>query len=412
MLNIIGLFSIIAAIDYKAIFYIVIIAFGFSAFNIYMPYRASSLIRSNGGYYAITGTISGKRAGVATAYLYLIYGFSALPSITLFLMSFASFFLNSIYIEMIIPVAYTTLALYVISRGVGRSVDTMKMLGLAEVAFIIMLDAIMLIRPEGTVPGISRIDFTGGGLWSGLLFGMLMFSGSGSAFFITENTKNGKKTVPLGIILAFFASGILMSISAYAVQAFLGGRMLSYSMNPYIIVDYIRSSAGSMVYYAFIFFSLSSSFNLTIGYLNSFRNAVARMSLDNILYMGKRRFYALVFLLNIAISWGLYLTIGSFYGFIVVSGIVSSMYLTVHLISTASLSRWMLSNRKRLSMAILSVSFVILTITLAYSIIADATSDVMIDLIYAIVLVAVFVSILFLSRRPAIDSVRFGGEEA
>ncbi|MCY0851563.1 MAG: APC family permease [Thermoplasma acidophilum] len=412
MLNIIGLFSIIAAIDYRDLFYIVLVAFAFSAFNIYMPYRASSLIRSNGGYYAVTGLMSGKRAGVATAYLYLIYGFSALPSITLFLMSFASFFMNSFYVEMLIPVFYTSIALYAVSRGVGRSIDIMKALGIIEVAFIVVLDWFMLVHPEGYVPGPNKINFTGGSLWSGLLFGMLMFSGAGSAFFITENTNDGRKRVPLGILTAFLVSGILMSLSAYAVQSFLGERMISYSLNPYIIVDYIRSSAGSIVYYAFIFFSVSSAFNLTIGYLNSFRNAAVRMSLDNIFDMDMRRFYALIFAVNLAISWGFYLTLGVFSGFIIVSGIVSSMYLTVHLISTASLSRHEISFRKRRSIAILSVSFAILAVTLVYSIIADATSDIMIDLIYLASVILVSISILFHFRGKAMEWVKFGGDEA
>ncbi|WP_297217313.1 APC family permease [Thermoplasma sp.] len=412
MLNIIGLFSIIASIDYRFLFYIVLIAFALSALNIYMPYKASGMIRSNGGYYAITGTISGKTTGITTAYLYLIYGFSTLPSITLFLMSFSSFFIDNFYLTMTIPVLYTALAIYVISRGVGRSVDVMKIFGLAEIAFIIAVDIIMLAHRTGSIVPIKEVNLGSGSLWSGLLFGMLMFSGAGSAFFITENTRDGKRKVPYGILTAFAISGSLMVLSAYAVQVFLGARMISYSVNPYLIMDYIRSSAGSFIYAAFIVFSLSSSFNLTVGYLNSFRNAVVRMSLDGIINLNMRRFYAAIFIINIAVSWALYLSMGAFYGFVIISGIVSAMFLTVHLITTGSIARRMASSRAVLSITILSASFVLLMVTLMYSLVADIGSDPAIGIIYGLLVVLTLIFVFLIYRNAAKSTVKFGVEES
>ncbi len=405
MLNIIGLFAIIASIDANQLLYIVLLSFIFASFNVYMPYRASKLFRSNGGYYTVSGIKLGKKSGLLTSYLYIIYGFSTFPSVTLFVISFLGFLsLNPVIISLF-AIIYSLVAVLVISRGFGRTMYVMKALGMFEVVFIIFADILMILHPHSTISPMNLADLSSLKIWEGILFGLLMFAGSGSAFFISENTENSKRSVPRGIILAFVVSGFLMVLSAYSVQVFVGNKMGLYLLNPYVILYFIKSEFGLIPYYLFLVLSISSSFNLTVSYLNSFRNAFDKMREDNIVHFKKVTLYFVILAVNVIISLLSYFTIGAFLGFVIVSGIVSMTFLIVHIIPSFGLELDTIKSRKAFPFTIMLISLSMLTLTLIYSFVGNLKSNSYIDASF-IFIIAASVLIIF-SKRNILNDITF-----
>ena len=74
MLNVVGLFSVIAGLVEGYLIYTVILGFIITILNINVPFRASKQITTNGGYYTLAGMYLGKKAGIFTSIVYLITG--------------------------------------------------------------------------------------------------------------------------------------------------------------------------------------------------------------------------------------------------------------------------------------------------------------------------------------------------
>jgi len=221
MLNVVGLFSVIAGLVGGYLIYAVILAFIITILNIYVPFRASKQITTNGGYYTLAGIYLGKKAGIFTSIVYLIYGILAFPSITLFQFTLLNFVLNnltSLYITIFIMI----ITVLIIIRGFDLTINYLKYLTFLEITFILILDSLMCLRGNATVPSITIAPMNAWGFWVALLFSLLMFAGLGSSLFISENTNSGKRNVPKAILNAYALSGILMVFSAYSIVKFLG----------------------------------------------------------------------------------------------------------------------------------------------------------------------------------------------
>jgi len=145
MLNVVGLFSVIAGLVGGYLIYAVILAFIITILNIYVPFRASKQITTNGGYYTLAGIYLGKKAGIFTSIVYLIYGILAFPSITLFQFTLLNFVLNnltSLYITIFIMI----ITVLIIIRGFDLTINYLKYLTFLEITFILILDSLMCLR--------------------------------------------------------------------------------------------------------------------------------------------------------------------------------------------------------------------------------------------------------------------------
>ncbi|BAB59294.1 TVG0161955 [Thermoplasma volcanium GSS1] len=408
MLNIVGVFAIIASFSSINLVYIVIGAFIISLVNIYMPYRASKIIRSNGGYYTLNGIFMGKRTGLFVSILYLIYGFAAFPSITIFTVSILYYLSGSLTMSVVAADAIAASIAFVTMGGTYVSAKVLKILGALEIMFIVLLDVSMISHGSGVISPYALSSATTPNFWYGIMFGLLMFSGLGSSLFISENTKNSKVSVSRGIAIAYAVSGSLMVVTALAIERFLGNNISYYSSNPFYIIGSVKSVLGSYFYIFFLFFSVSSAFNLAVAYLNAFSNSAVKMGEDGIIApLSRRKVLAISLALDIVASSVFPILFGPFVAFVTITGLVSASYLTVHLISNVSLYKHISASREVIGKIMLIASSFTVLVTLAYSILADIYTSMLVDIFFAIALLVAIYSVFYILRSSRYTSIIF-----
>lgn len=405
MLNVVGLFSVIAGLVGGYLIYAVILAFIITILNIYVPFRASKQITTNGGYYTLAGIYLGKKAGIFTSIVYLIYGILAFPSITLFQFTLLNFVLNSLT-SLYITIFIMIITVLIIIRGFDLTINYLKYLTFLEITFILILDSLMCLRGNATVPSITIAPINAWGFWVALLFSLLMFAGLGSSLFISENTNSGKRNVPKGILNAYALSGILMVFSAYSIVKFLGNNISSYASNPYVILNIIGMNFGSMVFYLVILFSLLSSVNLSLAYLNAWRNAIDKMGKDKILIrFGSRDAILLALLMTLLILFISFRFNEGFIGFVMVTGLVSLFYLTVHIISNVSYFKQVLIEMNKYGISIIVASTILLFATVVITIYGDISNMIMESYLYLSLLSLGFIGVVIYSIKGNAESV-------
>ena len=403
MLNVVGIFAIISAF-WRPIWEVVLFAFLVSFLTVYTPMKISEKVTSNGGYYSYNGIAGRKSAGVFVSYIYLAYGFLVLPAITLFMSGVLITVLPDssgilFYFIPLIVVSISCLELIIISRGMGVSMRYIETFGILEISFLIVASFLMILH-SNSYSSVGSGSFLGSGFWEGTMFGVLMFSGLGSSIFISENTKNSRVMTGKSILIAYLATGAAMVFASYAVQAFIGPYISGYNGNPFILITLIRSAFGGIFMYIFIFFALMSAANLVVSYLNAFRNSMVRMAKDGIIRserIGRGNlsvFYLMIFILNGVLVTSFYFTLGSFDGFVIVSGCVSLLFLTIHSISNITLTLRSISYRDMFGKIIPPASTVFLAVIMVMSLSGSGMETVLTDAIFAFIIAF---SILFLA---------------
>ncbi len=396
MLNVVGLFAIISSF-WRPMWEVVLFAFLVSFLTVYTPLKISEKVTSNGGYYSYNGIAGRKFSGVFVSYIYLAYGFLVLPAISLFM---AGVFITVMpgssgfmfyYIPLIVMLV-SALEIFIISRGMGLSIRYIEIFGVLEIAFLIGASVLMLIHGNTYAGNTGTVSFTSSGFWKGTLFGVLMFSGLGSSIFISENTKNSRILTGRSILIAYFATGTAMVFASYAVQSFLGSGISGYYSNPFILLTLIKSSFGGVFMYIFIIFALISSANLVVSYLNAFRNSIARMARDRIFKSeklaggGLSAIYIIMFLINGSLVLAFYFTLGSFAGFVILSGLVSLLFLSIHSISNITLAIRSFSSRDFFGRIIPPASTVFLAVIMIMSLLGSGIEASITDALFALVI--------------------------
>jgi amino acid transporter len=418
MLNVVGIFAIISAF-WRPIWEVVLFAFLVSFLTVYTPMKISGKVTSNGGYYSYNGIAGRKSAGVFVSYIYLAYGFLVLPAITLFMAGVLITVLpdsNGIlfYFIPIIVIGISGLELLIISRGMGVSIRYIEIFGLLEIAFLAFASFLMILH-SNPYSAVNSGSFLGSGFWEGTLFGVLMFSGLGSSIFISENTKNSRVMTGKSILIAYLATGLAMVFASYAVQSFIGPDIAGYNGNPFILITLIKSSFGGIFMYIFIFFALMSSANLVVSYLNAFRNSMVRMARDGIIRSGRigmgklSALYLLIFLLNGGLVTSFYFTLGSFDGFVIVSGCVSLLFLSIHSISNITLTVRSFSYKDIFGKIIPPASTVFLAVIMGMSLSGSGIETVLTDAIFAFIIASsiLFLAFLRIYRKNQYSGINF-----
>jgi amino acid transporter len=342
MLDVVAIFSLITI--YSGIFLPVVVAISFliSFTTINSVVYLSRRYRSNGGYYSYAGSIFGKPAGLFTGFLYVAYSFLVLPDIVFFDTSFLGSvfpaFIHLYTVKIFVSVIFVVSPLILVSLGLKRSILYTIAAGVSELAFILVLGILLMVYRD-PVPAVYTAQANPVvSVFQGLIFGILAFSGGASSIFLSENTRNGKKTVPRALLISYLATGSSMIFVSVGIVLFLGNSISLYSQNPiYLITD--ADSRISIVLGIFVIsFVILSSLNLTVSYMNALRNSVRKMIRDGIIpgglsFTGTTAGFVLS---SMCVSIPTVIVMSYFYGFLVsftiIATLVSSFYVTIHII--------------------------------------------------------------------------------
>ena len=385
MLDVAAVFSVIAAFSGIYLPLVMFLSFLLGYSTIFTLSGLSMRFVSNGGYFAYVGILSGKRAGLFTVILYMVYSVMVVPDISLFEGGFLKSGLSYGRISFPFSVAILSL-LFAISpilftmMGIRKGLRYTIAAGFIEIAFVLTLSAFFL---HGGTLTLRPFQLTYGTIyyvWIGLVFGILAFSGSGSSVFISRNVSSPRKNIPRGIISSYTVSGLIMVLSSYSLVIFLGNSgLITYETTPYYIGNILASRYGIFALYAMIAVVVFSGFNLCTSYLNAFLNAAEAASDGNI--FGKRmkgrlqRNHYLVLVLSatvISIAVAAIHT-GFFNLFVVIAGAVSLSYICVHVVLNFSIIRNMKTMGRQLS-AVSIVSSIALISALYYSVTSNTSS--------------------------------------
>ena len=370
MLNIFGLFPVVAAIALRLSYIVILLSTALAFLAVFTGYTFSRYMRTNGGHYSYVGNILGKGPGTYTAYIYLFYGFFTFPSIILFITSFIPYafpytLLNNMGIQMVIAIGFAILIISIHRSGLKY---TMKYIAVSSVLEIIAISAFVLFL--GTTGHFTSPDVSvqASPIINGLPFGILSFAGISSSIFLSENTKQWHRNTNRSVILAFVVLSLLMIAPALVISLFLSGsQILQYSGDALAIFP----TSGPTVFLrtAIVVLSVNSGVNLSIGYLNAFRSALTRMISDNVISDPKktisRHISSIIFGVGISIVLISIFLLGSYEAFVVVTGVVTLMFLAVHSMSNSALVKFFgnRGNKARMIIPLVSViSFVFIIV--------------------------------------------------
>ncbi|MGC9193233.1 MAG: APC family permease [Thermoplasmata archaeon] len=348
MLNFVALFSVIIVFSGVDLPIVVLISFLISYATIYTSYKFSKKYSTNGGYFSYVGKALGKRPGLFVTLFYILYGLLILPDIAIFVANFSATALsmsgyNVYFWRPLIMVIFIAIVVLLVSKGIKISIRYILIGGILELLFIFAI-SMMFIFYRPVIPPLFNA-FNISGFWNGTVYGILIFAGSGSAIFISEDTVESKKNIPRSLIISYTLSGLVMVIASFSMIIFLGANNISaYSSNPYIIVTYIYQRFGIGIFSLFLFFTLLSSLNMAVSYLNAFSSAYMKIKDENIIPLfnnpilnNKSKFLALIWVFSVISSMLASYLLGYFYGFVILATMVSLSYIIVHVFTNLSL---------------------------------------------------------------------------
>ena len=175
-------------------------------------------------------------------------------------------------------------------------------------------------------------------------------------------------------------------------------------MNPLSLFYGLPSSLGLFGELLFSVIAINSALNLSVAYLNAFRNSFTKVLEDGIIIAVKgtrttlRMVAVTIMVITITLSAIANLTQDLYYYFIVVTGIVSILFLTVHTISNFALIRYLKLAGSYLSMpipmvSILSFAFIIFESIILSNSVAHTSAVISILLIFIAFCIVLFVRV-------------------
>ena len=369
MLDFIALFSIIAVYSGPMLPFVVIFSFLLSYFTLYTVYSFSRAYVTNGGYYSYAGNGLGRGVGFLVLILYIGYSVMTVPNISIFISGFLYSIMalsgfHGVYIEYIFLFIFTATVYFVVSRGLKTSIKYTLVAGFLEIAFVILMSILFIIfrSPDFSFSGIK---FSLNPFFFGVIFGILAFSGGGSSIFLSEETSRAEINTPRSLLISFTISGLIMVFSAFALLMFAGYHGLSlYESNSFYITDLVKTKLGIPFLIVFSLFGLMSAFNLSVSYLNAFVHMMPKFYDDFKIKknFNKNNFMAGLFIFSIMISLITIHYAGFFNSFVIIAGIISFLYIIIHIISNLSLIRIFKKQKfflPFLSSIILSIAFIL-----------------------------------------------------
>lgn len=345
MLNIFGLFPVIVAIALGSSFIVIIISIILGFLSVYTGFTFSRHIRSNGGYYSYVAKFMGKDMGMFTASVYFFYSILAVPSVVLFLVYFTGYVfpgssVTGLYGEIFLSVIFTSAIVAVFMSGFRHTMSLIMILSGLEIVVVIVFtvyvamffsSASVAYAPPSHVIGV-------------LPFGILAFAGIGSSIFLSENSRSWRHTINRSILYSYLALAFLMALPAAAISYRLGtSAEIMYASDPMSLFGGFGIS-GQVLGTTMMIIAMTSAFNLALGYLNAFRHAVSRMVSDHVITdhgsIFSRNVWITILAITLPLVISLEATVGSYTGFVIVTGIVGLAFLFVHAIANSALVRF------------------------------------------------------------------------
>ena len=345
MLNIFGLFPVIVAMALGSSFIVVVISIILGSLSVYTGYTFSKHIRSNGGYYSYVAKFMGKDLGMFTASVYFFYSILAVPSVVLFLVYFTGYVFPEslgagIYGEIFLSLVFVSAIIAVFMSGFRQTMKFIMILSGLEI-LVVMVFSIYV----GLFFTSSSVTYTPASHVIGALpFGILAFAGIGSSIFLSENSRSWRRTVNRSILYSFLALAFLMAVPA-AVISYRMGRVLEigYAADPLSLFGSF-GRAGQILGMIMMIIAMTSAFNLALGYLNAFRHAVSRMVSDRVMAdpgsIFSRNLWITILGITLPLVIFLEVSVGSYTGFVIVTGIVGLAFLFVHAVTNSALIRF------------------------------------------------------------------------
>ncbi len=402
MLDFVALFSVIASYSGTMLPLVVLFSFLLSYSTLYTVYMFSKKYTTNGGYYSYVGNTLGKSVGLFVMFFYIMYSIMTVPNLSIFVSSFVYniFLLFGIkykIIEYLILIIFIIMVYSVIGSGSNISIKYTLIAGAMEMSFIIIMSFIFFSMPHHKI----YYNYNFNAFFLGVIFGILAFSGGGSSIFLSENTEKAKKTTPKALLISYTISGTIMVISAFALLFFVGVKgIYNYSIDPYYIISYMSNKIGYYFIIIFAFFTILSAFNLSVSYLNAFVHMVPRMLCDLNIRNHGRRFIFYMFFISIAISLISIKFLGFFKAFVFIAGLISFLYIMIHIITNISLIK--------INKSIIPVlSGIFLIISLFLSFIGNTSGIITINYAFIIYAIISVIIVLIIKRSRFFKTINF-----
>jgi amino acid transporter len=412
LLDVAAVFSVIAVFSGIYLPVVMFLSFVLGYSTIFTLWGLSTRFISNGGYFAYVGKLLGKKAGLFAALIYMSYSIMVVPDISLF----EGGFLKSAFVlggsgfqfpEAMLAFAFAVSPILFTLLGIRKGLRYTVLAGFIEIGCILFLSAAFL---HGETLSAAPFKVTSSGIyyiWTGLVFGILAFSGSGSSVFISGNVQSPGKAIPRGILSSYTISGIIMVISAYSLIIFLGnGGLQLYETTPYYIGIAVASRFGVYSAYALIAVVAFSGFNLCTSYLNAFLNAAETAGEGN--FFGKRARISMKrnhYLIPVLGATVLSIFVASIYAgfftlFVIIAGAVSLSYIGVHLTLNFAVARnFRLMGFRMVTVAI--ISSIAMAAALYYSVTSNMSSYPATNYIVLAVVASAAISTAFLHMNPS-----------
>lgn len=411
MLDIVAVFSVIAI--YSGIMLPIVMALsfivGFTTIN--TVYRFSRIFVSNGGYYTYIGKSIGKLPAIFIGLLYLMYASLVLPNISLFVSGFVAASLSIAFrvpllLELVVSLIFPVIIVFFVTRGLKLTVKYTVIAGFLELIMVVVASLMFFIHRAVGLSLYNGFNFNINAVFLGVVFGILVFSGSGSSIFLSDNVTDAKRTIPRSILASYTISGILMIISSMALVLFLGKTGVSaYTVNPYVLLSMVYNKFGLLFYTVFIFFSVLSSANLTVSYTNALRNSFQRMLLEKVFWSKPVKIntpnYLMVAVALLSVLTGVIAFIYNdyFYIFAILAGVVSLSYMTIHIITNIALMKFRPGNSLFSVLVPPAISTILLSATFYYSAFATGSGLFISNLIFASLIFVSIVLALFIRLK-------------
>ena len=409
MLNIFGLFPIIVAMALGSSFIVIVISIILGFLSVYTGYSFSKYIRSNGGYYSYVAKFMGKGLGMFTASVYFFYSILAIPSVVLFLVYFTGYvFPDSLkaglYGEIFLSVIFVSAIIAVSMSGLRLTMRFIMILSGLEILVVMVFTAYVTWFFKS--PSIAYAPASS--VVGALPFGILAFAGIGSSIFLSENTMSWRRTVNRSILYSFLTLAFLMAIPAAVISYRMGTAVeIGYAADPFSIFESF-GTAGHILGMIMMIIAMASAFNLALGYLNAFRHAVSRMVSDHVIMnpgsIFSRNLWITVLVITFPLVMILESSVGSYTGFVIVTGIVGLAFLLVHAVTNSALVRLFGSTRDYWRALIPIVStltfvFIIIQETISGGIVRYSAYAVICIVLFSVIAVAIKKHIFVLSYR-------------
>lgn len=418
-LDIAAIFASITIISLFMMPLVVLSAFLISYTTIYGVYYISKRHSSNGGYYSFAGKVFGVNAGLITGFFYIFYSSLVLPNISLFVATFiysslSSIGFNFLYSQDLYAILFSLSAIILVSRGLKLSSFYVLMLGLIEMAAMLFYIAFFFSYSPGYTNPLQNFDVES--FFTGVMFGMVIFAGSGSSIFISENTRRSGKLVPIAVMTSFTISGLILTLAAFALDDYLGPTGLTlYSQTGGAYILTMLMDQNFSLYAIFLSITVLSAFNLSISYLRAFISALDRMRKDKIIPSWKTKFQDssidlfilfLVTLIIVIISN----FIGFFNMFLTILTCVALSYILVHIVTAIAVMKDSNYMIRKPSFIISLISMILLSLVLYFEITYDPNLYSNIITFAMVLLSTLIVFAVNIYRRKYLTKVTFGGK--